>query len=69
LEVNETYLLWDKHGWLCNISDLPFTVDFKSQLAYFSTNEPDGSDAQGGTAHGSLSPQNPPPKQLKLPDV
>jgi hypothetical protein len=66
LEVNNAYLLWDKHGWLCNITDTPYTVDFKAQLSYFSTNEPEGSDAVGGTAHGSLSPQNPPFQQTEL---
>jgi hypothetical protein len=65
LTLNQGHLRFNQYGWLSNPEDLPYTVDFSKNVMHLSTNEPDGSDAQGGAAHGSISPQNS-PSQLSL---
>jgi hypothetical protein len=63
---NQPYLQFNRYGWLCNFDDLPYTVDRNAIFCESSTTDSDRAEALGGTAHGSISPRNPPFQQIDI---
>jgi hypothetical protein len=67
LTLNQNHMTFNRYGWLSNLDDVPYTVDWDEGIRHSSTTGHCGSGKRGRAAHGSLSPQNSPINQLELP--